>query len=60
MQFKKVVETQDGKVEIDAEFDADEVGFLIEYAVIALMRSGAMPYLAQNEAEVGPTTETLQ
>lgn len=60
MEFKKVIETKDGGVQVDAEFDADEVAFLIEYAVASLLRDGAMPFLAETASDVAPTTDTLQ
>lgn len=56
MKFKSVIETEAGGVEFVAEFDSEDVKFLISYAVTNLMRQGAIPFTTKDMAFVQPTT----
>ena len=57
MDFKQVIETKDGAVEFTAEFDADEVKFLIGYAVTNLMLQGAIPFTTKELSTVQHPSE---
>lgn len=63
MHFEKVFKTEDGTWQFQGDFTEEEVRFFVEVAVSYLMRQGAIPLKAFDDADISsfvPPTETEQ
>jgi hypothetical protein len=52
MYIHKIVETPEGSVEFEGEFSPEEVSFLMEFALTALVRQGLLPLVVKNKEEM--------
>lgn len=58
MKIKHAIENQDGTVELQANLNAEELGFVLEVGLNYLLAKGVMPFTT--ESNVVDTTTALQ
>ena len=54
MQVSQTIELPDGNVKFEGEFSAEEVGFLIEYALRDLIIQGLIPLDSDKQSNFHP------
>ena len=52
MLIKKVIETEDGQVEFNANLAAVEVQYLLEFAINHFMRQGILPFAVKDDSQL--------
>lgn len=63
MEINKTVETPDGSVTFQGVLNADEVEFLISYAIQTLLAKGALPFSVKDDkdmATIAPGSDSVQ
>lgn len=63
MKIKRLVETENGEVEFEANLNADEVSFIMELGINILMAKGATLFSINTEEEpklISEGTTTVQ
>lgn len=60
MKLKFEAETEDGPVAFQGSLDREEVEFLLQYALIDLIRKGVIPMSEDKRSRLAPGTEVQQ
>lgn len=53
MKVNKTFEMENGSARIDAEFDAEELNFIVEVGLATLLTQGAYPFVNQDTIDKG-------
>lgn len=51
MRIKKIIETENGAVEIHADLTSEQVQFLLEVGLNVIMAKGVKPFISPGEKE---------
>lgn len=59
MEIKKTIESKEGNVEVHADFNPEEVSFIMEVGISTLLAAGAFPFIKQSTVDAGQVIEQV-